>query len=266
MKAFLPAAGLGTRLRPFTLSNPKALVPVNGVPMLERVILRLKSQGFDDFVINLHHFGDKIEEFVKARDSFGVRIRFSDERNQLLDTGGGILNAAPILCESAEPFLIHNVDILSDADLRRLMEEHENSPAAATLLVSDRESSRRLIFDEEMSLRGWHNVASDRYRPEDFVSEKSDREYAFSGIHVMSPERIMAEMKRQGRATESDYNDVSGLAGKNPESRVFSIIDFYLDSIGHECVKGYKSDSLHLIDIGKPETLAMASSVTGFAD
>ncbi|MBD5295579.1 MAG: nucleotidyltransferase family protein [Bacteroides sp.] len=240
MKAFIPAAGLGTRLRPFTLTNPKALVAVDGVPMLERVICRLKNQGFDDFVINLHHFGDKIEEFVKSKDYFGVKIRFSDERDCLLDTGGGILNAATMLGETSDPFLIHNVDILSNADLGELMKAHEDSDAAATLLVSDRDSSRRLVFDSGMELRGWHNLAKDIYRPEGFHGAPCDRELAFSGIHVMSPERVFPEMRRQGR------------------EGVFSVIDFYLEAMGSEKILGKEAHGLSLIDIGKPESLAAA--------
>ncbi len=244
MRAFIPAAGLGTRLRPFTLTNPKALVPVGGVPMLERVILRLKSQGFDDFVINLHHFGDKIEEFVKAKDSFGVRIRFSDERSGLLDTGGGILRAAHFFNESSEPFLIHNVDILSDADACSLMERHIASGVASTLLVSDRDSSRKLMFDEQMNLRGWHNLKEDIFKPASVSDNHEDlKEYGFSGIHIMSPDQIFEEMERQGRT------------GK------FSIIDFYLEAIGKIPVIGFEHRDLHLIDIGKPETLKLASSL-----
>lgn len=242
MKAFIPAAGLGTRLRPFTLTNPKALVPIGGVPMLERVILRLKSQGFDDIVINLHHFGDKIEEFVKGHDSFGINIRFSDERKCLLDTGGALLHAAPLLSLNSEPFLIHNVDILSDADLRLLMDTHRESEAAATLLVSERESSRKLLFDSGMNLRAWHNLRTDEYKPRDFKDFTGMRELAFSGIHVMSPEKVFAEMSRQQR------------------EGVFSVIDFYIAAIGKMVIKGNFSDSLEMIDIGKPDTLARAST------
>lgn len=243
MKAFIPAAGLGTRLRPFTLDNPKALVPVDGIPMLERVIDRLKRQGFDDFIINLHHFGDKIEEFVKSKRNFGVKIQFSDERDRLLDTGGGLLHAAAMLTESSEPFLIHNVDILSNADLHGLMESHYRSDAAASLLVSKRESSRRLLFDENMALMGWHDVKNNLYRPSGVNADSGYEEFAFSGIHVMTPERVFAEMKRQGR------------------SGVFSVIDFYLDAIDEENIRGVKACNLQLIDIGKPETLAHASHI-----
>lgn len=244
MKAFIPAAGLGTRLKPFTLTNPKALVPVDGVPMLERVILRLKDQGFDDFVMNLHHFGDKIEDFVRARDFFGVRIRFSDERDALLDTGGGILHAAGMLGETREPFLIHNVDILSNANVGELMDVHKRMGAASTLLVSNRDSSRKLMFDESMNLRGWHNVRDNIFRPASVATEAADlRELAFSGIHIMSPDAIFEEMNRQGRD------------GK------FSIIDFYLEASGNIPIIGHEYPDLQLLDIGKPETLARANSL-----
>lgn len=241
MKVFIPAAGLGTRLRPFTLTNPKALVEVDGVPMLERVILRLKEEGFDDMVINLHHFGDKIRDFVAANDSFGVRIRFSDETDQLLETGGALWHARKLLGENDEPFLIHNVDILSNAPLSGLMKEHSANGSAATLLVSDRDSSRKLLFDEELSLKGWHNLKSGEYKPAGLSKPESFSELAFSGIHVMSPSQIFGEMEREGR------------------EGVFSVIDFYLEAINKVSIKGVKSDNLRMIDIGKPDTLQGAA-------
>lgn len=243
MKAFIPAAGLGTRLRPFTLTNPKALVEVEGVTMLERVILKLKSQGFDYFVINLHHFGDKIEEFLKSKDSFGVKIIFSDERDLLRDTGGALLHASQLLSCDSKPFLIHNVDILSNANLRGLMKLHDEEGNNATLLVSERNSSRRLLFDDNMSLRGWHNLKNDEFKPSGLNMANSYRELAFSGIHVISPETIFSEMARQ----------------KCPE--VFSVIDFYLSALDNCKIKGALAPDLELIDIGKPETLALASTM-----
>ncbi|MDE6382409.1 MAG: NTP transferase domain-containing protein, partial [Muribaculaceae bacterium] len=122
MKAFILAAGLGTRLRPWTLEHPKALVPVGGVPMLERVILRMRDQGFDDITVNVHHFADQIVDFLNARD-FGVAVHISDERERLLDTGGAILHASRFLAADPAPFLVHNVDILSDAPHASLMEK-----------------------------------------------------------------------------------------------------------------------------------------------
>lgn len=238
MKAFILAAGLGTRLKPWTLEHPKALVPVGGVPMLERVILRLKEEGFNRLVVNVHHFADQIVDFLASRD-FGVDIAISDETAQLLDTGGALVHAAPLLCADREPFLIHNVDILSDAPLRALMAEHTASGADATLLVSERQSSRHLLFDDRMYLRGWQNMTTGERKGEPGEWPIS---LAFSGIHVMSPalvERMIAE----------------GYTGK------FPIMDYYLSHTGSADLRGFKVQPLNLIDIGKPETLSRANSL-----
>lgn len=240
MKAFVLAAGLGTRLKPFTLHHPKALVHVGGVPMLERVLLRLKVEGFDEIVINVHHFAVQIEDFLNANQNFGLKISISDERKELLDTGGAILNARRFLDSDSEPFLVHNVDILSDAPLRRLMERHRQTGSMATLLVSDRDSSRRLCFDRSGDLQGWINLKDNSVKPVGFHLSEDCTPLAFSGIHVMSPDKVYAEMHRQNR------------------SGAFSVIDFYLDSILRENVKKFRVNDLRLIDIGKPETLARA--------
>ena len=247
MKAMILAAGLGTRLKPWTLEHPKALVPVGGVPMLERVIGRLRDEGYDDIVVNIHHFGDQIIDFVKSKD-FGVRISVSDERGRLLDTGGGILYADSLL--GGDPVLVHNVDILSNANLRNLMDVHMKGEAAATLLVSDRDSSRKLIFDERMELKGWHNVEKDLWRPSDIVQlvgeglPKPWKEKAFSGIYVMS-----GKMREEMRSLFSDAP--------------FPIMDYFLSEKRRERVEGYLSVELELIDIGKPETLAKAEQLIG---
>lgn len=239
MQAMILAAGLGTRLRPWTLHHPKALVPVGGVPMLERVIMRLKDQGFGKIVVNVHHFADQIEAFLSAND-FGVEIAVSDERGLLLDTGGAILHAAPLF--DSGPVLVHNVDILSNADLSGLVRVHTLSGADSTLLVSGRKSSRKLIFDEGMRLCGWHDLKENVYKPEEFIWKEGCREYAFSGIHVVG-ERALEEMRR-----------------REPEPK-FSIIDFLLSS-RHKCkVRGYLQEGLELIDIGKPETLERAEGM-----
>lgn len=238
MKAMVFAAGLGTRLKPWTEHHPKALVPVGGVPMLERVLVNLRDSGFDDVVVNVHHFADQIEEFLAAHD-YGIRVRVSDERALLLDTGGGLLAASPLLFEDDAPVLIHNVDILSNADLRGLMAVHETSGADATLLVSGRKSSRRLAFDDGWRLRGWHNLTSGEYRPAGYSPTEGEREVAFSGIHVVGPEVI--RRMRDG-----------GYSGK------FPIMDFYLAESGRLDLRGSYAETLELIDIGKPETLAAA--------
>ena len=245
MKAFVLAAGLGTRLRPFTLEHPKALVPVGGVPMLERVLLRLKDEGFDDVTVNVHHFADQIETFLRARDNFGLHINISDERGALLDTGGAILRARNFLGADRAPFLVHNVDILSDAPLRSLMETHEQAGGMATLLVSERDSSRRLCFNPEGQLCGWVNLADGATKPEGFAVSGDERMLAFSGIHVLSPEAAYAEMERQGR------------------SGAFSVIDFYIEGCRSCAIKGDEAAALRIIDIGKPASLKLADSLFG---
>lgn len=234
------AAGLGTRLRPWTLSHPKALVPVAGIPMLERVILRLKSEGFEHIVINVHHFASQIVEFVSSRD-FGVRIDISDESGLLLDTGGGVLHAREFLQTDNEPFLVHNVDILSSANLAGLMASHRSGDLA-TLLGSERDSSRRLIFNSERTLEAWHDVSKGLWRPENYRIEETDRSLAFSGIYVLDT-TVFDVMTDQG------FKDN------------FPIMDFFLRNAGTGRIKGVCDPDLRLIDIGKPETLSRANSI-----
>ena len=243
MKAFVLAAGLGTRLRPFTLEHPKALVPVGGVPMLQRVLLRLKGEGFDEVIINVHHFADQIEEFLAANGNFGLRISISAARAALLDTGGALLHAARLIGEDDEPMLVHNVDILSDAPLRRLMQAHKESGRMATLLVSSRESSRRLAFDSEDRLCGWTNLADGSTKPAGFKVAAGHRLYAFSGIHAVTPSLLADAMRRQGRGG------------------AFPIVDFYLDESSGGSVGCFYEENLRLIDIGKPATLAQADTL-----
>lgn len=238
MKAMIFAAGLGTRLKPLTDHMPKALVPVAGRPMLEHVILKLKEAGFDEIVVNVHHFAEQIVDFLKANDSFGVKIHISDETDCLLDTGGGIKKAASFFTGD-EPFLVHNVDILSDTDLRSLYEYHLTSGNDATLLVSPRKTVRYLLFDERRRLCGWVNKETLQTKPEGFVYQPElHKEYAFSGIHVISP--VLLNFMGDG------------WTGK------FSIMDFYLQTCRVARLGGYIREDLHLIDIGKPETLAKA--------
>ena len=167
MKAMIFAAGLGTRLRPLTDHMPKALVPVAGKPMLERVILRLKEAGFNEITVNIHHFGEQIIDFLRAHDNFGTEIHISDERGMLLDTGGGIKKARPFL-DGQEPFLVHNADILTDIDLAGLYRHHLESDAESTLLVSERKTSRYLLFDDDYHLHGWINKSTGEVKPAGF--------------------------------------------------------------------------------------------------
>ena len=240
MKAMIFAAGLGSRLKPLTDTMPKALVPVAGCPMLEHVILKLKASGFTEIVINIHHFGEQIIDFLKTNNDFGLTIHISDERDRLLDTGGGIRKAHLFFENSGEPFLVHNVDILSDMNLKELYDFHMQSGSVATLLASRRTTSRYLLFNTERKLRGWINKDTGQVKPEGFHYDESlYREYAFSGIHVFSPAvfRLMEAPRWEGK---------------------FSIMDFYLATCGQTDYSGYLAEKLELIDIGKPETLARA--------
>lgn len=237
MKAMIFAAGLGTRLRPFTDNCPKALIPVRGKPMLEHVILRLKNAGFDQLVINIHHLGQQILDFLEKKKNFGMRIDISDERECLLDTGGAVRKAAPFLGRE-EPFLVHNADILTDLDLRKFYEVHRCSDALATLLIGSRSTSRYLFFDGENALKGWKNCQTGEIKsgipgfiPENYAA------YAFGGIHVVSPEVF-------------DF--------MNEWEEKFSIIDFYLSLTGRIKIQGYAEPGIRWIDIGKPESLAEA--------
>lgn len=239
MKAMIFAAGLGTRLKPITDTLPKALVPIAGKTLLEHTILKLKSSGFTDIVINVHHFAGQIIDFLKANNNFGVNISISDESKMLLETGGGIRKAAPLL--GSEPFLIHNVDIISNVDLKSLFESHLASNADATLLVSKRNSLRALLFDASGNLAAWKNLNTGEvktpYKSLDFDSLK---EYAFSGIHVFSP-------------------SLFPLMENYPDK--FPIMDFYLDVCSSASIKASVSNNLKLIDVGKLDSLAEAEKL-----
>ena len=205
--------------------------------MLEHVILKLKEAGFDQIVINIHHLGQQIIDFLQANNNFGVKIYISDERDYLLDTGGGIKKAALFL-QGDEPFLVHNVDILSNVDLKQLYQQHVNNNALATLLVSQRQTSRYLLFNQENKLCGWRNHATGEVKSfYPYFDPQQYTEYAFGGIHVMSP-KILDWMEEW--------------TGK------FSIIQFYLSICARTDIHAFPSSNLRLLDIGKPETLAEA--------
>ena len=236
MNAFIFAAGLGTRLKPLTDTMPKALVPVGGKPLLAHVIEKLKAAGCKKIVINIHHFGDMIIDYVKSQNSFGVEILFSDERQMLLETGGAIKHAVDLLGD--EPFLIHNVDILSNVNLEALIAAHNESNSAATLLVSKRNSTRALLFSSEGNLTAWTNKTTGEIKsPYSDIDIKTLNEFAFSGIHIFSP-RLFKYF------------------GAYPEK--FSIIDFYLNSCKDEKIKAYTQEGLQLLDVGKLDSLEKA--------
>lgn len=243
-KAFIFAAGLGTRLKPLTDTLPKALVPVCGKPLIWHVAGKLKSSGIDEAVVNVHHFADKVQEWIDGQDI--MKMTVSDERQMLLETGGAILHAREHL-QGCGHFLIHNVDILSDCDLGWFMSQ-VRPDALATLLVSDRKSSRYLLFDPDtMRLEGWVNEKTGEVRPVGVDKEKC-RKLAFSGIHIMS-DKVLDVMK--------DYAETRGLYSGTDDPK-FPVMDFYLDISHRYEIYGVKADSLNLIDVGKMDTLAAA--------
>lgn len=236
MKAMIFAAGMGTRLRPVTDHLPKALVKVGEKPMLQRIIEKLAGVGCREIVVNIHHFPDQIREFLERHENFGISIHISDESDMLLDTGGGVLKASRFL-SGGEPVILHNVDILSDLDLRLLVDYHLAKKALATLVVRDRKTMRYLLFNEAMRLSGWENKATGEIRSNHPSPPGFSIPMAFSGIHVVDP-KLFTLMTGTGK---------------------FSIIDTYLELAGEHRVFGFLDQSDLWMDIGKPEQLASAS-------
>ena len=241
MKAMIFAAGLGTRLKPFTDSMPKALVEVGGVPMLGRVIENLIDIGVGEFVINVHHFAEKIKEYLSSNDNFGVQIHISDESDTLLDTGGGIL-AAQKWFEGDDPFIVHNADILTDFHIEKMVDAHKYSNADVTLLAQQRESSRTFLYDSDNRLRGWKNLNSGTTIPENLETTNLTP-LAFGGISVVSP-TILPHL----RIYAAEHGPV------------FSTTPFYAANAAHLNIRGYvQSEDYRWFDIGKPENLLKAS-------
>ena len=229
------AAGLGSRLKPLTDTIPKALVPINGKPLLEHVIIKLKNAGFDEIIVNIHHFADQIIEFLQQKNNFGIRIEISDESDMLLETGGGIKKAASFF-DDGKPFLVHNVDILSNVDLPDMYQQALKTNSIATLLVSRRDTFRYLLFDDNGNLQGWINEKTGETKsPYNDFNPDLFRKFAFGGIHVISP-AIFDLMNEKW-------------SGK------FSIMDFYLSVCDKAIVKAYAPENLLLIDVGKLECL-----------
>ncbi len=231
-KALIFAAGKGTRLKPFTDSHPKALALVNDVPLLERNIKYLQNFGVTEFVINVHHFGEQIVEFLEKNNHFGAKIDVSDEKDELLETGGGLLFAQKYL-ENEENFLIMNADILTDLNIHELVKFHETHLPLATLAVSDRNSSRKLFFNSEMVLKGWMNKNSGETKMAEF--NNNFKELAFSGIHCINSS-IFDKIKRRGK---------------------FSIMEEYLDLMFENNILGFQHEA-RLIDVGRPESVIEA--------
>ena len=251
MKAMIFAAGLGTRLKPITDTMPKALVPVCGQPLLYHVITKLVAAGYDDLVVNVHHFPDQIIHYLHSHD-FGAHIAVSDERDFLRETGGGIKYARPLLVKEEipgqagndgnEPFLVHNVDIVSNLDLWWLQEQHRED-ALATLVVSERKTQRYFLFDEGGRMKGWTNIATGEVRsPFPDIDPERCRKLAFAGIHLISPAIF-------------DAFDRYGFGDR------FSIVDFYLRACADYPIYAAVPPDFTLVDVGKKETLSEAERV-----
>lgn len=239
IQAMIFAAGLGTRLKPLTDTMPKALVPVAGKPLLSHVLDKMSVAGVDRVVVNVHHFASQIVDFL-AINKENIEVLVSDETEQLLETGGGIKHARRFF-DSVSPILIHNVDILSNVDLREFYDF--NIEADATLLVSERKTKRYLLFDDGMRLVGWVNIdTGERRSPFEWVHAvdlAKLKMYAFSGIHLFSP-RLFPLMEQW------------------PEK--FGIIDFYLDICARVNIRGYVKEDLRMMDVGKIDTLSEADA------
>ncbi len=235
MKAMIFAAGFGTRLKPFTNKHPKSLCKVNGVTLLERNIKYLKSYGIRSFVINIHYLGEQVLDFLKDNNNFDCEIQISDERDEILETGGGILKAQKYL-ESGD-FLLMNADILTDLSVDNLIDYHKKTKGLATLAVTERETFRRLLFNKNNLLCGWENS-----QIADIKISRQENEYnkmAFSGIHIVSP-HIFSKIKQTG---------------------VFSIIETYLDLAKTENIFGFNHTNDKFIDVGTPASILKAESI-----
>lgn len=248
--AMIFAAGLGTRLKPYTDHCPKAMVEVAGLPMIAHQLLRLRKAGCLHAVVNVHHYAEQIISYVTANNGFGIDVTFSDERGQLLDTGGGIRKALPLF-DTDHPVLIHNVDIFSNIDLKALYATHKEHGADASLLVSQRETSRYFVFDNDNQLVAWKNIqtgevrtANDSLRSNLEQLKSDDGQYrlrAFAGIHVISP-TLFPLLERQ--------------------DEVFSITTFYWQQAQKQricCIEA--PQEFRWVDAGKPEALAKAAEI-----
>ena len=236
MRAMIFAAGLGTRLKPWTDQHPKALATVNGKTLLQRNIEYLQQYNIEEIVVNIHHFPEQIKEAVHQSNGWGSHVVFSDETVQLLETGGGLKKAESLLVGNGA-FVVMNVDILTDLNLGKMIEMHNYSRAIATLATMDRVTSRYLLFNSQNEMVGWQNVNTGETK-----IARSAKDYiplAFGGVHVMS-DMIFPMIKQTGK---------------------FSIIDTYLDLAHDSKIMGFDHSGGKLVDVGKPESIAIAESL-----
>lgn len=241
MKAMIFSAGLGTRFKPWTLQHPKALALVNGKSLLQRNIEYLQQYGITDVVVNVHHFADQIIDAIKENNGWGSNITISEETNEVLETGGGLLKARPLL-EGTEPFLSLNVDILTDLNIEKLLQFHHTEKALISFGITDRKSSRNLLFNETNRLVGWKNNTTGEVKMADknlHGTESFIKPFAYSCVVVYEP-TVFSLIKQTGK---------------------FSIIDSYLDLGGAHRIMGFDHSGDRLVDVGKPESVAVAETL-----
>jgi NDP-sugar pyrophosphorylase family protein len=235
LKGMIFAAGLGTRFKPWTDKHPKALAPVNGKPLLQHNIEYLLKQGINDIVVNVHHFADQIEDAIEQNAGWGATITISDEREQVLETGGGLKKAQAYLEDAT--FVVINVDVLTDMDLGAMIHQHQQLKPLATLAVSDRQTSRYFLFDHFNDLCGWRNTATGEERLSRTTADTKQK--AFSGIHIIEP-RIFALITESGK---------------------FSMVDLYLRLSASEIIKAFDHTGSRFIDVGKPASVQQAEEM-----
>jgi N-acetyl-alpha-D-muramate 1-phosphate uridylyltransferase len=235
MKAMIFAAGLGTRFKPWTDSHPKALAVVNGKTLLQRNVEYLRSFGINDIIINVHHFAGQIRNAILENKGWGANVLISDEEDEVLETGGGLLKAIPLT--GNETLVTVNVDILTDLDLSALISAHEEKKALITLAITKRKTSRYLLFDDEGALCGWRNSSTGEERIA--VQKPGLNERAYSGIAVFDP-AVFAQIPFTGK---------------------FSLIDLYLHLASSQRIFAFDHTGGKLVDVGKPESVTIAEKV-----
>jgi N-acetyl-alpha-D-muramate 1-phosphate uridylyltransferase len=233
MKAMILAAGLGSRLKPFTEKHPKALFPINGKTLLQRNIEYLQSFGVTDIIVNVHHFADQIIASIKENNGWGCNVVISNETNEVLETGGGLKKAAQFFENDTQPFVLMNADMLTDLSIEKMLASHISNNPLATVAVTSRPTSRYLLFDENNILCGWLNEKTGEQKG------KAGTKKAFSGIHIISP-TIFSLIAEEGK---------------------FSMIDLYLRLATTQTIMAFDHSDGKLIDVGKPESIEMAEAM-----
>lgn len=237
MRAMIFAAGLGTRFKPWTDSHPKALARVKGKSLLQHNIEYLQQYGITEVVVNVHHFADQVKEAIAANNGWGSQVLVSDEENEVLETGGGLLKARPFL--QGQPFLTINVDILTDLDIDAFVAFHQQQEAFISLAIADRDTSRYLLFNKENRLCGWRNVKEEKVIEKIAVPAENYMQKAYSGIALFQPEVF----------------DNINFSGK------FSLIDIYLDQAADKKIMGYNHSGDRWVDVGRPESVLVAEDL-----